>query len=119
VNVWPVQSGQNLYIDYHGHLIAEKFEHLLFDTICHAVQPYGSCIIHMDGASYHRCRTNPIPTAGSNKSEIIDWFLQNNLLVPSSNEIGKVFKKNTFTSYKRFINKAAIHMLRCCYSSWT
>jgi hypothetical protein len=39
VNVWPVQDGNNLYIGYHGHFNAEKFEHL-FDTISHAVQFY-------------------------------------------------------------------------------
>jgi transposase len=94
VNVWPVQDNKNLYTDYHGHFNAKKFERL-FDTICHAIQPYGSCIIHMDGASYHKRRTNPVPTAASTKSEIINWFLQNNLLVPSSDAIGKVPTKKT------------------------
>jgi hypothetical protein len=74
----------------------------------------------MDGASYHKRRANPVPTGPSNKSQIIDWFLQNNLLVPSNNEIGKAStkKKDTFAGYKRFVNKAAMHMLRYCYSLW-
>jgi hypothetical protein len=56
--VWPVQGGKNQYIDYHGYFNAEKFE-CLFDTICHVVQPYGSCVIHMDGAFYRKRRINP------------------------------------------------------------
>jgi hypothetical protein len=69
VNVWPVQDNKNQYTDYHGHFNAEKFE-CLFDTICHAIQLYGSWIIHMNGASYHKHRTNPVPTAASTKSDL-------------------------------------------------
>jgi transposase len=112
VNVWPVQGGENLYIDYHGHFNVEKLERL-FDTICHAVQPYGSCIVHMDSASYHKSRTNPVLAATSNKSENIDWFLQNNLLVPSSNKIGKVPTKKIFL---QAIKDLRIKPQFACYS---
>jgi hypothetical protein len=111
VKVRPAQVNKNLYIDYHGHFNADKFKHL-FNTTCHAVQPYGPCIIHMDDASYHERRTNSVLTAASNKSEIIDWLLQNNLLMPSSYKISKVpTKKTLLQAIKRFANKAAIRIL--------
>lgn len=85
VCVWPVDGGKSTYTDYHGYFNAEKFEHL-FEVICSAVQPYGPCIFHMDGASYHKRRTNPVPTSSYKKSEIINWFLQNNILLRTNDQ---------------------------------
>ncbi|KAG1455553.1 hypothetical protein G6F56_007038 [Rhizopus delemar] len=85
VDVWPVKGVDSRINDYHGYFDAEKFERL-FETICHAIQYYGSCIIHMDGASYHKRRINSVPTPSTKIDEIVTWFLQNNLLLPQDNQ---------------------------------
>ncbi|KAG1439640.1 hypothetical protein G6F56_012227 [Rhizopus delemar] len=87
VNVWPVKGSTSRINDYHGYFDAEKFERL-FETICHVIQYYGPCIIHMDGASYHKRRINSVPTSSTKKDEIVTWFLQNNLLLPQDNQRG-------------------------------
>lgn len=94
IHVWPVQGGNSPYVDYHGYFDAEKFERL-FETICRAIEPYGSCVIHMDGASYHKRRTNRVPTSATKKNDIVDWFLENNLMLPNNDKRGKMPTKAT------------------------
>ena len=60
VTVWPVNGGKNVNPDSHDHFTAEKFEQL-FERLGKSLLPYGSCIIHMDGASYHKRKLSPTP----------------------------------------------------------
>lgn len=71
VHVWPVAGGEREYIDYHGYFNAEKFESL-FENLCKSIQQFGSCIIYMNGASYHKRRTNKVPTSQWKKAEIVE-----------------------------------------------
>lgn len=66
-------------VDYHGNFTAEIFEDL-FSTLCKTLyEKYGSVIIHMDGASYHKRRVESIPTSSVRKQEIIDWLNAHNI----------------------------------------
>lgn len=71
VHVWPVHGGEKNNVDYHGCFDADKFDRL-FDQLCQNLQLYGPCVIHMDGPSYHKKRTNKVPTAKNKKNEILD-----------------------------------------------
>ena len=66
-------------IDYHGNFNAEIFESL-FSTLCKTLhEKYGPVDIHMDGASYHKRRTENIPTSSTKKNEIVDWLTAHNI----------------------------------------
>jgi transposase len=93
VHVWPVSGGERIYTDYHGYFNAEKFERL-FETLCQALQRYGPCVIHMDGASYHKRRINSVPTNKNRKDEIINWLKERNIISPAAESDSKVPKKD-------------------------
>ncbi|KAI8887381.1 hypothetical protein K501DRAFT_268922 [Backusella circina FSU 941] len=63
--------------DYYGNFNADKFEEL-FEDFCAALVPYGSCIIHIDGASYHKrahgVKLEDIPCSSKShsKAELLD-----------------------------------------------
>jgi hypothetical protein len=84
--VWPANSrkkekkkdkeNENLEEDYHGNFDAVKFEGL-FTKLCAKLQEYGRCVIHMDGASYHKRRINPVPKSGERKDIMEKWLIDN------------------------------------------
>ncbi|GMF47332.1 unnamed protein product [Phytophthora fragariaefolia] len=55
--------------DYHGNFDADLFEKWL-TKLCMTLQQYGHCIIHMDGASYHKRQEDPAPTRNTRKADI-------------------------------------------------
>ncbi|RQM21959.1 hypothetical protein B5M09_009254 [Aphanomyces astaci] len=60
--------------DYHGNFNSELFEKW-FTQLCGALQTaHGACVIHMDGAKYHKRVLNPCPTTATKKGEIIAWL---------------------------------------------
>jgi hypothetical protein len=60
--------------DYHGNFTAELFE-FWFKKLCQTLQAcYGQCLIHMDGASYHKRRQNRRPTVADNVPAIQAWL---------------------------------------------
>lgn len=61
-------------VDYHGNFNAEVFEDL-FTKLCETIsKTYGPANIHMDGARYHKRRTETLPTSTTRKKEITDWL---------------------------------------------
>ena len=76
IQVWPAKNGKKLNLDYHGNFTSDIFEDLL-EKLCQSLVPYGSCIIHMDGASYHKRMNNPFPKTGSKRKEIEEWLVDN------------------------------------------
>lgn len=69
INVLPVNKGKDVSPDYHSHFTAQKFEQF-FGKICESFVLYGNCIIHMDGASYHK-RTYFC----GKKYTIVEWLI--------------------------------------------
>jgi hypothetical protein len=62
--------------DYHGNFNAELFE-FWFEKLCQTLRTiHGQCLIHMDGASYHKRRRDPPPTTASSISEIKSWLTE-------------------------------------------
>ena len=59
--------------DYHGNFDTDLFEKW-FEKLCVTLTAFGSCIIHMDGASYHKRQTNPAPTSKTRKADIQEWL---------------------------------------------
>ncbi|CAO3701495.1 unnamed protein product [Rhizopus microsporus] len=53
INMWSVSKSKDVNLDFHGHFTAEKFERL-FENLCKSHVHYSNCIIHMDGAFYHK-----------------------------------------------------------------
>ncbi|KAJ0403396.1 hypothetical protein ATCC90586_005340 [Pythium insidiosum] len=61
--------------DYNGNFNAEVFEKWFTKLCINLRDRFGPCRIHMDGASYHKRRTNPVPTGKSMKAHIIEWLI--------------------------------------------
>ncbi|ETP03592.1 hypothetical protein F441_19461 [Phytophthora nicotianae CJ01A1] len=61
--------------DYHGNFDAALFEKW-FTKLCMTLQQYGNCIIHMDGASYHKRQEDPAPTRRTTKAAIQSWLFR-------------------------------------------
>ncbi|KAH9078621.1 hypothetical protein Ae201684P_019700 [Aphanomyces euteiches] len=60
--------------DYHGNFTADLFERW-FEKLCLTLErTYGKCVIHMDGAKYHKRLLNPSPSAQWKKGDIQDWL---------------------------------------------
>ena len=76
ITVWLVKGSRGLEVDYHGHFNSGKFEEL-FQKLCITLEQYGNCIIHMDGASYHKRRDNDIPSQKDKKEVIKSWLIRN------------------------------------------
>lgn len=72
INVLPVNKGKDVNPDYHSHFTAQKFEQF-FEKICKSFVLYGNCIIHMDGASYHK-RQSCTYFCGK-KYTIVEWSI--------------------------------------------
>ncbi|POM63235.1 hypothetical protein PHPALM_27483 [Phytophthora palmivora] len=51
--------------DYHGNFNSELFEKWFEELCINLDTNYGPCIIHMDGAGYHKRMTNEMPTSKS------------------------------------------------------
>jgi transposase len=65
--------------DYHGNFSAELFE-FWFRKLCQTLQElYGQCLIHMDGAAYHKRRHNRPPTEADSVAEIKQWLTQHSV----------------------------------------
>jgi hypothetical protein len=67
----PVNKSKDMNPDYHGRFTAEEFEQL-FENLCKFLIHYGNCIIHIDGASYHKHRINPGPNSADRKDKIVE-----------------------------------------------
>ncbi|GMF57075.1 unnamed protein product [Phytophthora fragariaefolia] len=60
--------------DYHGNFNGNIFNSW-FESLCGILQlKYGSCRIHMDGASYHKIQTNAPPPSSAVKAELVSWL---------------------------------------------
>ncbi|KAH9150459.1 hypothetical protein AeRB84_006694 [Aphanomyces euteiches] len=60
--------------DYHGNFNAALFEKW-FSKLCRSLQEkHGPCVIHMNGAKYHKHNTQQWPTSASTKLEIQLWL---------------------------------------------
>jgi hypothetical protein len=60
--------------DYHGNFTAQLFERW-FKELCQSLaNDHGSCVIHLDGAKYHKRLLNPNPTASWKKASIQCWL---------------------------------------------
>lgn len=60
--------------DYHVNFTSLIFENW-FSKLCkRLLDTYGSCVIHMDGASYHKQIMNPVPTSTNIKADIQKWL---------------------------------------------
>eukprot|EP00644_Phytophthora_capsici_P009776 jgi/Phyca11/50434/gw1.35.151.1 len=53
--------------DYHGNFDSALFEKW-FTKLCQTLKTYGACVIHMDGASYHKRQEDPAPTTRTRKA---------------------------------------------------
>ncbi|OQR84087.1 hypothetical protein ACHHYP_13910 [Achlya hypogyna] len=71
-------------IDYHGNFNAELFE-MWFQELCNTLfDLYGPCIIHMDGARYHKRVLRPASTAQWRKPDIQVWLKSRNFCIELS-----------------------------------
>ncbi|POM78552.1 Hypothetical protein PHPALM_3906 [Phytophthora palmivora] len=60
--------------DYHGNFNSELFEEW-FEELCITLDTnYGPCVIHMDGAGYHKRITNEMPTSKSLRRWLENYF---------------------------------------------
>ena len=59
----------------HGNLSAELFERWFTDLCRTLSETYGPCIIHLDGAKYHKRIMNPAPCASWRKADIQQWLV--------------------------------------------
>ncbi|OQR85154.1 hypothetical protein ACHHYP_12193 [Achlya hypogyna] len=65
--------------DYHGNFTAQLFERW-FKELCESLaQDHGTCVIHLDGAKYHKRVLNPNPTASWKKAAIQSWLSSRNV----------------------------------------
>jgi hypothetical protein len=60
--------------DYHGNFNANIFERWFQELCATLALQYGTCIIHMDGARYHKRVLNPRPTTKWRKADIQAWL---------------------------------------------
>ncbi|KAI8365039.1 hypothetical protein EDC96DRAFT_593506 [Choanephora cucurbitarum] len=65
ITVWPAKGSRGVETDYHGNFDKDKFASL-FEKLCVSLVPYGNCITHIDGVSYHKNRINKVPTSNTN-----------------------------------------------------
>jgi transposase len=66
-------------MDYHGNFNADIFENL-FTKLCEQLQQsYGACEIHMDGARYHKRRTEALPTSSARRQAMVDWLTEQDI----------------------------------------
>ncbi|CAB4424159.1 unnamed protein product [Rhizophagus irregularis] len=80
------------HVDYHGNFTAEIFEDL-FDKLCANIkEQYGSVDIHMDGARYHKRRTEQVPTSNSRKDVLIAWLLSVGVNVPERSSKAELYE---------------------------
>ena len=70
--LWNILDQTNVAPDqhnYHGNFNADLFE-TLFKRLCDNLQSfYGPCVIHMDGAAYHKRNTCDAPKSSEQKAE--------------------------------------------------
>ncbi|RHZ27611.1 hypothetical protein DYB37_012142 [Aphanomyces astaci] len=60
--------------DYHGNFNSDMFERW-FGGVCRTLQAlHGPCVIHMDGAKYHKLVLNPPPTCKDPKATLMAWL---------------------------------------------
>ncbi|RHY47467.1 hypothetical protein DYB38_007657 [Aphanomyces astaci] len=60
--------------DYHGNFNSDMFERW-FGGVCRTLQAlHGPCVIHMDGAKYHKRVLNPPPTSKDPKATLMAWL---------------------------------------------
>ncbi|OQR85317.1 hypothetical protein ACHHYP_20589 [Achlya hypogyna] len=67
--------------DYHGNFNSEIFEKW-FKVLCGTLkESYGSYIIHLDGAKYHKRVLNPVPNGKWLKAQIQAWLTYETLVL--------------------------------------
>ncbi|KAI8887163.1 hypothetical protein K501DRAFT_330756 [Backusella circina FSU 941] len=69
-----------------------KFENL-FEELCVALVPFGNCIIHMNGASYHKRRFDARPAKSKNKGILTTWLANHGVPLQDIPTSGKSPKK--------------------------
>ena len=58
---------------------------------------YVKCIIHMDGAKYHKSRVNPSPASNARKSVLQEWLRNQNITFDehaTKSELADIIKRN-------------------------
>eukprot|EP00644_Phytophthora_capsici_P003008 jgi/Phyca11/102544/e_gw1.7.983.1 len=73
---WLDEGKVRLDDDYHGNFDSTQFEKW-FTKLCVTLKQYGTCHIHMDGASYHKRQEDPAPTRRTLKADIQTWLFNN------------------------------------------
>eukprot|EP00644_Phytophthora_capsici_P011078 jgi/Phyca11/110399/e_gw1.18.565.1 len=74
IRCWPSHLKAGEDIDYHGNFTGEIFEKW-FESLCILlVQYYGSCRIHMDGASYHKIIEDRAPVSSAVKAKMVEYL---------------------------------------------
>jgi hypothetical protein len=59
--------------------LRDRTDHLLSYTLMARSHTYGDCIIHLDGAKYHKRRAEKIPTLNCRKDVISEWLERHNV----------------------------------------
>eukprot|EP00644_Phytophthora_capsici_P006600 jgi/Phyca11/118592/e_gw1.36.453.1 len=74
IRCWPSHLKAGEDIDYHGNFTGEIFEKW-FESLCILLeQYYGSCRIHMDGASYHKVIEDRAPVSSAVKAKMVEYL---------------------------------------------
>ncbi|OQR83702.1 hypothetical protein ACHHYP_14392, partial [Achlya hypogyna] len=69
---------------YHGNFNAVQFEDWLRKLCTTLARTHGPCIIHLDGAKYHKRQLNPQPTTKWLKADIQTWLMQRRIRFTST-----------------------------------
>jgi hypothetical protein len=71
---WAAKEAKKSDEDYHGNFDAAQFERW-FDHLCAMLAfNHGKCVVHLDGAKYHKRVLNPQPVARWRKAAIQEWL---------------------------------------------
>ena len=65
--------------DYHGNFTADLFEKWFRELCASLAATVGNCIVHMDGAKYHKRLVNTAPSAKWRKADIQNWLTYRNI----------------------------------------
>ncbi|KAG4060759.1 hypothetical protein PC123_g4342 [Phytophthora cactorum] len=85
--------------------------------LCVTLKQYGECIIHMDGASYHKRQEDPAPTRRTLKADIQMWLFRNHIdfepswFIPQLLELVKAHKSKLNYVSHRIANEQGHYLL--------
>ena len=69
-----INPGTETPEDYHGNFNSEKWRAIFRQTCIIVARELGSCIINLDGATYHKLCTNVSPTSTWHREDRCDWI---------------------------------------------